>query len=87
MSDVWVVRNRGGDIVQITDYEPWEQPDGWTTARETLLTPEMAAVIAAAKALRDVPFSGSPIDAAAWTVAFDNLDIAVAALRAVEEDA
>jgi hypothetical protein len=43
-------------------------------------------VIAAAKALRDVPFSGSPIDAAAWTVAFDNLDIAVAALRAVEGD-
>jgi hypothetical protein len=50
MSDVWVVRNRGGDIVQITDYEPWEQPDGWTTTRETLLTPEMAALIEAAKA-------------------------------------
>ncbi len=50
MSDVWVVRNRGGDIVQITDYEPWEQPEGWTTTRETLLTPEMAAVIEAVKA-------------------------------------
>ena len=44
-------------------------------------------VIAAAKALRDVPFGGAADSAADWIFAFDNLDIAVAALRALEEDA
>jgi hypothetical protein len=75
MSDVWVVRNRHGDIVQTYHEEPYEQPDGWTTTRETLLTPEMAAVIAAAKAYADTPrfyTEGAVFEA-------------VAALRAVEE--
>jgi hypothetical protein len=81
MSDVWVVRNRGGDIVQITDYEPWEQPDGWKTTRETLLTPEMAAVIAAAKAWAYSDGSEFGLEES------EKLFSAVNALRAVEGDA
>jgi hypothetical protein len=75
MSDVWVVRNRHGDMVQIYNGEPYEQPDGWTVTRETLLTPEMAAVIEAAKAWKQNP--NNPL------VRYDLHD-AVAALRAVE---
>jgi flagellar basal body rod protein FlgC len=76
MSDVWVVRNRHGDIVQTCHDEPHEQPDGWTTTRETLLTPEMAALIEAAKA-----YCGNR------TVALEHEMIdAVAALRALEGD-
>jgi hypothetical protein len=77
MTNVWVVRNRHGDIVQTYHEEPYEQPDGWTTTRETLLTPEMAAVIEAAKAFFDLPrfhTSGAVFNA-------------VAALRALEGDA
>ena len=55
MSDVWVVRNRHGDIVQTYHEEPYEQPDGYTVTRETLLTPAHAAVIEAAKAFAARP--------------------------------
>jgi hypothetical protein len=54
--------------------------------RETLLTPEIAAVIEAAKAIRDVPFTYQ-FGSEHWIQAFDKLDIAVTALRAMEEDA
>lgn len=55
MSAVWVVRNRHGDIVQTYHDEPYEQPDGWTVTRETLLTPAQAAVLEAAGAFVDAP--------------------------------
>jgi hypothetical protein len=81
MSDVWVVRNRHGDIVQTYHDEPYEQPDGWTTTRETLLTPEMAAVIAAAKALMDTPYGSEGVFKSVAAVL-----AAVDALRAVDGD-
>ena len=45
-----------------------------------------AAVIAAAKAIRDVPFTYQ-FGSEHWIQAFDKLDIAVTALRALEGDA
>jgi hypothetical protein len=75
MSVIWVVRNRHGDMVQIYHGEPY-LPEGWTVTRETLLTPEMAAVIAAAKDWSQRQ-GGHVLDA--------GLVRAVRALRAVEE--
>ena len=51
VSDVWVVRNRHGDIVQTYHDEPHGQREGLTVTRETLLTPAHAAVIALVKRL------------------------------------
>jgi hypothetical protein len=85
MSDVWVVRNRHGDIVQTYHEEPYEQPDGWTTTRETLLTPEMAAVIAAAKACVTSE-EWSEDGMVMYTADMIALADAVEALRAVEGD-
>jgi hypothetical protein len=86
MSVIWVVRNRHGDMVQIHHGEPYEQPDGWTTTRETILTPEMAAVIAAAKAWAGVVYPPKSENYRESMTALDNLVVAVAALRAVEGD-
>jgi hypothetical protein len=48
--------------------------------------PAHAAVIEAAKAIRDVPFTYQ-FGSEHWIQAFDKLDIAVTALRALEWDA
>jgi hypothetical protein len=55
--------------------------DGWTVTRETLLTPESAAVIEAAKAFRDSAHVSSE-----WHTAIDRLEDAVDALRVLEGD-
>ena len=50
--EVWVMRNPTGHVHVITEMDPTGGDPlafGWTITRETLLTPEMAAVIAAAK--------------------------------------
>jgi hypothetical protein len=60
--------------------------DPFTLTRETLLAPAHAAVIEAAKAIRDVPFTYQ-FGSEHWIQAFDKLDIAVTALRALEGDA
>jgi hypothetical protein len=86
MNTVWVVRNRHGDIVYFAACLPTEKIDGWTVTRETLLTPAQAAVVEAAKAIRDVPFTYQ-FGSEHWIQAFDKLDIAVTALRALEGDA
>jgi hypothetical protein len=87
MTDVWVVRNRHGDIVQTYHEEPYEQPDGWTVTRETLLTPEMTAVIEAAKAMVGVVHPPKIENYREYMAALDNLVAAVTALRALEGDA
>lgn len=53
LKDVWVMRNPTGHVHVITEMDPTGGDPlafGWTVTRETLLTPEQAAVIAAAKA-------------------------------------
>jgi hypothetical protein len=57
MSDVWVVRNREGEVMRVVlrefDAVATVGEFGGTVTRETLLTPAQAAVIEAAKALVD----------------------------------
>jgi hypothetical protein len=57
MRAMWVVRDGGGELqaafpieAMAIDYEHRYGNVLWTVTRETLLTPEMAAVIAAAEA-------------------------------------
>ena len=53
MSAVWVARHPNGALCAISSTEEGALSNalqfGWTVTRETLLTPEQAAVIAAAK--------------------------------------
>ena len=56
MSAVWITRRPDGSIYAAHECDPTGGDPlafGWTVTRETLLTPEQAAVIAAATALRD----------------------------------
>ena len=59
MSAVWVVRSASGSILYVNLHElsrgdaAYAADIGYVVTRETLLTPEMAAVIAAAKAWAD----------------------------------
>jgi len=87
MIDVWVVRNRHGDMVHIQPGKPYTQPDGWTATRETLLTPEMAAVIAAAKAMVDVIAPPKDSNYQEYQAAAGELYVRVGVLRALEGDA
>ena len=92
MSAVWVVRENGeveaafareGDAI---DYRQRYGAADMTVTRETLLTPEMAAVIAAAKAANDA--SATNWRHAGWTEswvkAITALCVAVTTLRAQE---
>ena len=52
LKEVWVMRNPTGHVHVITQRDPTGGDPlafGWTITRETLLTPEQAAVIEAAK--------------------------------------
>ena len=60
--------------------------DGFTLTRETLLTPAHAAVIEAAKALRDTA-DNRQVEAIELILAIDRLEDAVDALRALEGNA
>jgi hypothetical protein len=89
MSDVWVVRD-GLEEVQAafpTEKAAVNYTHGWvgdgllSITRETLLTPEMEAVIEAAKTMRDSVTNRQLV------VANDRLEDAVDALRALEGDA
>ena len=81
MNTVWVVRNPDGTILDYGTCEEdvyfWnlKSDQRYTITQEFLLTPEMTAVIAAAKAFDDDPISYQP-----------ELDLraTVAALRAQE---
>ena len=82
MSAVWVVRDRDGEMLSVFTNEieananaPYAAPP---VTRETLLTPEMAAVIEAAKAWADGSESAFGLDEC------KRLLSAVATLRAQE---
>ena len=59
MSAVWVARHPNGALCAISSTEEGALSNalqfGWTVTRETLLTPEQAAVLEAAKAFCDKP--------------------------------
>ena len=94
MTDVWVVRNRHGDIVYFAVSRPTEKMDGWTVTRETLLTPESAAVIEKAKRQADAgrrwetcTCGGRCAHEINYEMACSDTDFAVSTLRALEGDA
>lgn len=103
MSAVWVVRDVDGMVRHVTlnhdDAMDHAEDDGDTITRETFLTPEMAAVLEAAKQLRDADDAsvaayearedvewarGMAATHDAWINAKGKLFAAVATLRAQE---
>jgi hypothetical protein len=94
MTDVWVVRNRHGDIVYFAVFRPTEKMDGWTVTRETLLTPESAAVIEKAKRQAEAgrrwetcTCGGRCAHEINYEMACSDTDFAVSTLRVLEGDA
>ena len=86
MSAVWITRRPDGSIYAAHECDPTGGDPlafGWTVTRETLLTPEQAAVIAAAKAFADAHGAARP-DYAVIRDALDTLVDTATTLRAQE---
>ena len=79
--DAWVTWADDGQLLEAYAGELLDHIDALTRERD-----EERAVIEAAKAIRDVPVTYQ-FGSEHWIQAFDKLDIAVTALRALEGDA